>query len=347
MWEKTARFWGANKKTARKEPSSDAGQTPSWSTSTGDRSAFCALCGSAPKMDPPFLLIMVYYGQFSFLFFFLSAFSFLLAERHQDTNLFGKINRRRGDTHVFMWCPWCPCHILSRCHGRVNFPTTLDLSLCLVGFESISPTPSPQSSHIFELCYWGRWIPPEDIAKFGEENHGGFNFDNEKWCFFWFKGFFWFWCSTELCGVLRYELLVVCSLCTSRPEAQCVWESMACNVGHHVIIIPWVLEVLGRGVPLHLDTMWPMRVIVTTDGTSVKQRLLIFWQLPQYVFLLHFFHFRVMFQLFHFFSMNSSCKIASCNPYRTNGTNVSVSNISLTLICLEFTSLNHSGVKDW
>ena len=35
-----------------------------------------------------------------------------------------------------------------------------------------------------------------------------------------------------------------------------------------------------------------------------KTKTSYYWQLPQYVFLLHFVHFRVM---FHFFSMNSSC----------------------------------------
>ena len=148
----------------------------------------CSLWFGSKNGSPFFVDYGILWSIFFPVFFPFCLFFSSLAERHQDTNLFGKINRRRGDTHVFMWCPWCPCHILSRCHGRVSFPTTLDLSLCLVGFESISPTPSPQSSHIFELCYWGRWIPPEDIAKFGEENHGGFNFDNEKWCFFWFKG---------------------------------------------------------------------------------------------------------------------------------------------------------------
>ena len=44
---------------------------------------------------------------------------------------------------------------VSRCHGRVSFPTTLDLSLRLVKFESISPTPSPchRLRTSSQLCY--------------------------------------------------------------------------------------------------------------------------------------------------------------------------------------------------
>ena len=139
------------------------------------------------KMDPPFLVFIMVNFFKCFLLFFLLPFLFLpfvfvSRKSHQDTNLFGKSKRRRRKHVSTVSCHACAnrvtvgCHVGWWCnHVMMSWQGQLPDD---VGFEPLPrftvdfAIPSPWAAAV-TVCCWGRWIPPEDIAKFGEENHGG------------------------------------------------------------------------------------------------------------------------------------------------------------------------------